>query len=739
MKKNKLRLSFTFGLGLIILLFAAFALIVCSVFRTVQNELYEERRESLGELTEQIAKTVNSICDYSWDVSDAAFSHMLCSQIDSREELASFLAEAENGMKGQDCFLAVIDAKTNYYVSNGSIGLFKNIELLREGTNTRQVIIASVTFDSEKEYMIFLHRLDAPLALRDGTQITHTAMILPPDVYSSALSCTSYDDSADIFLIQHDGRCVYRQNNTGFFSNAANIMRLLKNVEFLHGGSYDILEESLQYDPAETFEFQHENVNCFVSMAPITLPDWAVAIIIPTSQLNSGAERLLKTTVDNAVILSFIGIAIASIVVYCFISAVNTKQRAQQQQELNAALKNAAEEARSANSAKSEFLSHMSHDLRTPLNAIIGMVERAEESPALTDEVASCLSGIKTASNHLNALINDVLDMSRLESTPAADNQKAFDIRTVLNACCSIIRSSARQHGLTFTYRCAGLQHPYLIGCDIYLRKILVNVMGNSVKYTPEGGCVTLEAEELACDETTARYRFIVSDTGIGMSESFLEHIFEPFSQAGDHIHAGCEGTGLGMSIVKKLLDKMGGTIDISSQVNEGSCFTIDLPFTVSEKALTAKVEPEQEALPPTPLRGMTVLLCDDNKMNCDIAEHLLVKAGATVMMADDGEMAVDLFKSSRPGNIDVILMDVMMPVMDGLEAAKTIRMLARPDATLVPIIAMTSKAFDEDIQKSLAAGMTEHLSKPIRGKVLTATLMKYKKKENSLRGPLTW
>ncbi len=730
MRKNKTKLSLTLGLVLIVLLFGAFILIICTVFKTVQDELYQERRENLGEITEQIAKTINSICDYSWNVSDAAFSHMLCSQIDSREDLAAFLAEAENGMKGQDCFLAVIDAKTNYYVSNGAIGLFKNIELLRDSADARQVLIASVTFDSEREYMIFLRRLDSPLVLKDGTQVTHTALILPPEVYYSALSCTSYDKTADIFLIQHDGRCVYRQNNTGVFSNAANIMRLLKNVEFLHGGSFDSLEESLQYDPAETFEFRHENENCFVSMAPISLPNWAVAIIIPTNQLNSGAERLLRTTVDSAVILSVIGVAIASIVIYCFISSVNTRQREQQQKELNAALKMAAEEARNASAAKSEFLSHMSHDLRTPLNAIIGMVERAEESPDLTGEVKGCIADIKTASNHLNALINDVLDMSRLEGSPDAGSESTFDIRTVLSTCCSIICSSAQQHNLRFTYRCSGFQHPYLFGCDIYLRKVLINVLGNSVKYTPEGGRVTFIAEELACDGKTASYRFTVSDTGIGMSESFLRRIFEPFSQADDGTHAGHESTGLGMSIVKKLVDKMGGTIDISSQVNVGSRFTIVLPFAVSEMALTAKKEPEQKVLPPTPLLGMTVLLCDDNKMNCDIAEHLLKKAGAAVMIADDGKKAVELFKKSRIGSIDVILMDVMMPVMDGLEAAKTIRMLARPDATLVPIIAMTAKAFDDDVQRSLNAGMNEHLSKPIYGKVLISTLMKYKRND---------
>lgn len=724
------RLSVTTGIVLIVLLFVAFVMIACSVFRAASEELYDERRKNLNEVSEQIAKTVNSICNSSWNVSDAAFSHILASEIENKEELFDLLAEAATGMINQSCYLLAIDSQTHYYLSDGSFGLFKNIEFLRESADERQVLITSVTFDSEKEYMLFMRRLETPLVLKDGTQITHTTMILPPEVYSSAFFSSGYDGSADIFMIQYDGRCVYRRNNTGAFSNAANIVRVLKNVRFLHGGTFEDLKDSLQYDTGESFEFEHENINYFVSMAPVRTPDWAITLIVPTAQMNSGAEHLLSTTMYRIVAMSAIGVLIAAIFIYCFISAVNMKLRENQQQQFNVALKNAAEEAKSANLAKSEFLSHMSHDLRTPLNAIIGMLERAEESPDMTDELKNCLSDIHTASNHLNALINDVLDMSRLESNRATPDEKVFDLRTVMDACCSIIQSSAKQHHILFTYRCTGFQHPYLIGWDLYLRKVLINLLGNSVKFTNEGGSITLEAEEISCESGTASFRFVISDTGIGMNEGCLAHIFEPFWQENNHARTNYEGSGLGMAIVKKLIDKMGGTIEVSSKVNEGSRFTIILSFQVSENAMVTCEEDKQDPLPPSPMRGMTVLLCDDNKMNCNVAEHLLKKAEATVIIANNGEEAVEAFRKSETGSIDVILMDVMMPVMDGLEATKMIRSLKRCDAASIPIVAMTANAFDEDVKKTAAAGMNDHLSKPIYGKKLISTMLKYKKQD---------
>ena len=717
------------GVVFIAVLFAACAVIARSIFKSVSNELYAERRESLNEVSEQISKTVNNTCSYSWDVANAAFSHILSSEIDSKESLSALLAEAEIGANDRKYYLMLIDSRTNYYLSSGHGGLFKNIEFLKNSANERQVIITSITFDSDREYMIFLRRLDTPLILKDGTQITHTAMVLHPEVFSEAFFCSGYDGYADVFIVRSDGRSLYRRNNTEAFSTAANIMRVLEDVSFPHGESFEDIKNSLESPEGESLEFEYEGRNYFVSIAPIETPDWVVVLIVPAEKMNIGAEHLLSSTMNRLIVISSIGVVIAAIIIYYLISSANMRLRAAQQKQLNAALQKAAEEANSANLAKTEFLSHMSHDLRTPLNGILGMLEIAEESPDLTEQIKHCLSDIHSASNHLSALINDVLDMSRLESDMAVPDEKTFDIRTVMDVCCSIIQSSANQHNIIFTYRCGGFQHPYLFGCDLYLRKVLINVMGNAVKYTEENGSVTVEAEEISHEDDTASFRFIIEDTGIGMSEDCLEHIFEPFWQENNRPRTSYGGTGLGMSIVKKLIDKMGGTIEIHSKVNEGSRFTIVLPFSVSPNAFDVHKDPEKQ-LPPACAEGMRVLLCEDNLLNRDIAEHVLKRAGAEVISVCNGEEALNVFESSDIGSIDAILMDVMMPVMDGLEATRRIRALSRPDAGSIPIIAMTANAFEEDIQKTSAAGMNEHLSKPINGKLFVSTLLKYKKRK---------
>lgn len=730
MKKStgskKIRVSIAIGVTCILILFAACVAIAGSIFRTFSEELYAERCKSLNEISDQIANTINTTCRFSWNVADAAFSHILSAEIKSKEDLSDLLAEAEREIYDFKYYLTLIDSKTNYYLANGQTGLFKNIGFLKQSSNERQVIMTTVTFEDKNEHMIFLRRLDKPLILKDGTQITHTAMVLPTDVYISAFSISGLNGSADAYILNAEGRSIYRQDNTGNFKMSANIMRMLENSDFLHGGTYSQLTDSLAYPRGESLEFVYEDNNYFVSIVPVETPDWVVVLIMPTDRMNSGSENLLHATLNRIVAISAIGVIIAVLIICCFVSVVNMRIRAQQQERVNGALQKAAEEAKSANQAKSEFLSRMSHDLRTPLNGILGMLERMEESPDISEELQYCISGIRLASNHLYDIINDILNMSRVETGKDSAEENPFDMQEVIDTCCSIIRSSAKRHNIAFTYLCDGFRHTHLIGRDLYLRRVLINVLGNAVKFTEDGGNVIFKAEEISFEGKTARFRFIIEDTGIGMNEGCLEHIFEPFWQENSSSRTSYEGSGLGMSIVKRLIDKMCGTIEVYSKLNEGSCFTIELPFSVSqEKSI---VREDCAKLPPSSLKGMTILLCDDNMLNRDIAEHILKKAEAEVVIAGNGEEALRIFEESDIGSIDAILMDVMMPVMDGLEAAMAIRMLDRPDSGSIPIIAMTANAFEKDIEKTLAAGMNEHISKPINGKLLVSHLLKYKR-----------
>lgn len=428
------------------------------------------------------------------------------------------------------------------------------------------------------------------------------------------------------------------------------------------------------------------------------------------------------------IVFAILMIIFFMLLLYLVMRSQSQKKLARQQNEANIKLAYAAKQAENANIAKSRFLSNMSHDIRTPINGIMGMTTIALRNPKIDDKTRECLTKIDAVSQHLLSLVNDILDMSRIENGKTVIAQNPVDIRTVTDNCLSIIRGQAGDRSLQIIDKFEEPEHPRILGDELHLRQIFINILGNAVKFTPDGGTVTFYAKEVKSDGVNVEYLFEIEDTGIGMQEEFLEHIWDSFAQENSGGRSKYNGTGLGMTITKQYVELMGGDIQVQSKVNVGSKFTVRLSFAID----TDRTQEDTFESEHVSLDGVRILLVEDNELNMEIAVSLLEEAGTVITTAENGQEAVELFAGSPPETFDVILMDVMMPVMDGLEATRNIRAMDREDAKAIPILAMTANAFEEDINKALEAGMNAHLAKPVDLSVMLKTIAKYvTKKEN--------
>lgn len=416
------------------------------------------------------------------------------------------------------------------------------------------------------------------------------------------------------------------------------------------------------------------------------------------------------------------GAVLLLICLYTYYVYQKSKAEEQKQKQL---LMNAAEEADAANKAKSAFLLSMSHDIRTPMNAIIGFTNIALHQNKVSD-IHDSLEKVQQSSNHLLSLLNDVLDFSRIESGKVTISPEPVDITQLTDNVQAIMNGLLYNRDLKFEVHREGLKNPYVLADVLRIREVLVNLLGNAVKFTKDGGEITLDISSYpGADEKHIITRYVVRDNGIGMSEEFKKKLFDPFSQE-DYANARTlyKGTGLGMAITKKYVEMMGGSIAVESKKGAGSTFTVEIPLELPEQVIPS----EQKQHLHRDLTGIHVLMAEDNDLNAELATMILEDAGMIVTRASDGKEVVDLFKNQPRGTYDLILMDIMMPNMDGHQAAKAIRALGieRSDAVTIPIIALSANAFIDDIQESLDSGMNDHISKPINTEELIDTITKY-------------
>ena len=458
-------------------------------------------------------------------------------------------------------------------------------------------------------------------------------------------------------------------------------------------------------DSQHIYHFRKEGIGCYGIM--LKQRDYYIYAYLPDTEVFCN----LPLSVIGVIFLYFLMFGIFWFWTYRT-NLAHRKQEFEKDEKYKAELLTAAKKAEAANEAKTEFLHRMSHDIRTPINGIYGLINMADHYADDMEKQKEYRTKVKAASNLLLELVNDVLDMSKLESGEVVLEESPFNLSKISEEVLVVIEQIAAEQNIRIVWEKKEIIYRDLIGSPGYVKRVMMNILSNAVKYNRENGHIYLSCMEIPSEQPgMTTMEFICRDTGIGMTEEFQKHIFEPFAQEYTGSRTKFVGTGLGMAIARKLVEKMGGTITFESEKGVGTTFVIRVPFKIDPDADKRE---EQKEVSEKSIKGLHILLAEDNELNMEIAEFMLQNEGADVTKAWNGQEAVELFRKSEPGEFDVILMDIMMPVMNGYEAAKTIRSLNREDAKTIPIIAMTANAFTEDRIKAKEAGMDEHVAKPV-------------------------
>ena len=479
----------------------------------------------------------------------------------------------------------------------------------------------------------------------------------------------------------------------------------------------EVVQEMKRHtDSQHIYHLKNEGTGCYGIM--LKQRDYYIYAYLPDTEVFHN----LPLSVAGVIFLYFLMFSIFWFWTYRT-NLAHRKQEQEKDEKYKAELLIAAKKAEAANEAKTEFLQRMSHDIRTPINGICGMLDVADHYADDMKKQTECRGKIKEASHLLLELVNDVLDMSKLESGEVVLEEIPFNLSSISREVFVVIEQIAAEQNIRIVWEKKEITHRDFIGSPEYVKRVMMNILSNAVKYNRENGHIYITCTEIPSEQPgMTTMEFVCRDTGIGMTEAFQKQIFEPFAQEHTGSRTKFAGTGLGMPISKKLIEKMGGTITFESAEGIGTTFVIRVPFKID---LDVDIREEQADVSEKSIKGLHILLAEDNELNMEIAEFMFQNEGTEVTKAWNGQEAVELFEKSRPGEFDVILMDIMMPVMNGYEAAKMIRSLDREDAKVIPIIAMTANAFAEDRLRAKEAGMNEHIAKPVDAKLLVKIIHK--------------
>ncbi len=725
-KSNKRPTGWLRGASMSALLLVSVVLIVVTIrfyYVELDNQLFAERSSHLQEITEKVADIYDITIARSWDSVNTLEQYLFMegARIQTEDELMQRLKDMSRFRASQGNVFLLLDSDFRYYTSDGSKGYWRELPMIIKNQSQTQELITALPYqNSSLTYLCFLKQLPEKLVLEaTGKSIAYVMMAMDINSINDGFSVSTFGSGNYTYIVNRDGRALFVPADADSRFKAYNTVNTLEDAEFIHGGTLEDLRATIQSLDSIVLEFRSDGADYFVSCHSVGGEGWNTLMFVPTSVLGDSADHMLRSTRRFFAALGMLLILDFSCLVF-YLTDNRNRRLMEQKEESNRILKKAAEEARSANKAKSEFLSHMSHDIRTPINGIMGMTEIALKNVSDAARVEDCLGKISNSSQHLLSLINDVLDMSRIESGKVTVNSAPMNMNATADECASIIGGQLQGRDLELIREFGDFAHPNLIGDELHLRQVLINILGNAVKFTPDGGKIYFRVQETGSDDGRAHFHFEIEDTGIGMKPEFLQHIWEPFAQEDGGNRTNYKGTGLGMTITRQFVDMMGGTITVESRLHEGSKFVIDLGFDIDQHVKAADDTSEENELH---LDGMRVMLVEDNELNTEIAQFMLEEVGITVTCVENGRLAVEMFQNQAAGSFDLILMDIMMPVMNGLDATRAIRALDRPDAKTIPIVAMTANAYEDDIRHAREAGMDGHLAKPIDTDLLYRTL----------------